>query len=127
MAGHRFGSFTPSFDGVQLTLGGDESSGWGLRAFVTQSVQRHTVRPDWTSPINYFSGAAISSPHVPWANGELYLNEFHYPSKGKEASFSWSCRNKIEFRTGHTVRNRTEELAGKRVAKSARKNLGKII
>lgn len=73
VAGHRFGSFTPSFDGVQLTLGGDKTSEWGLRAFVTRPVQRHTVSPDWTTPITYFSGAAISSRHVPWANGELYF------------------------------------------------------
>ena len=78
IAGHRFGSFTPSFDGVQLILGGDKLSDWSLRAFVTQPVQRHTVSPDWTSPISYFSGASISSRHVPWANGESYffqLNE----------------------------------------------------
>jgi len=78
VAGHRFGSFTPSFDGVQLTLGSDKNHEWGLRAFVTRPVQRHTVSPDWTTPITYFSGAAISRRHVPWANGELYffqLNE----------------------------------------------------
>ncbi len=73
VAGHRFGSFTPSFDGVQLTIGSGKSSDWGFRAFVTRPVQRHTVSPDWTTPITYFSGAAISSRHVPWANGELYL------------------------------------------------------
>jgi len=78
VAGHRFGSFTPTFDGVQLTLGSDNNDGWGLRAFVTEPVQRHTVSPDWTSPVSYFSGVAVSSRHVPWANGELYffqLNE----------------------------------------------------
>jgi hypothetical protein len=73
VAGHRFGSFTPTFDGVQLTLGSDNTQAWGLRAFVTRPVQRHTVSPDWTTPITYFSGAAISSQHVPWANGELYV------------------------------------------------------
>ena len=73
VAGHRFGTFTPTFDGVQLTLGSDKNQAWGLRAFVTRPVQRHSVSPDWTTPISYFSGAAISSSHVPWANGELYL------------------------------------------------------
>ncbi|GJL55615.1 MAG: hypothetical protein NPIRA02_27470 [Nitrospirales bacterium] len=73
VAGHRFGSFTPSFDGVQLTFGGDSSSKWGLRAFATRPVQRHSVSPDWNTPSSYFSGAAISSRHVPWANGELYV------------------------------------------------------
>ncbi len=84
VAGHRFGSFTPSFDGVQLTLGGDKTSEWGLRAFVTRPVQRHTVSPDWNTPSSYFSGAAISSRHVPWANGELYvfqLNEGNHLQK----------------------------------------------
>ena len=78
VAGHRFGSFTPTFDGVQFTLGSEKDHSWGLRAFVTRPVQRHTVSPDWASPISYFSGAAISSRHLPWANGELYffqLNE----------------------------------------------------
>ncbi len=73
VAGHRFGSFTPTFDGVQMSFGSDASSLWNVRAFVTRPVQRHSVSPDWTTPISYFSGAAISSSHVPWANGELYL------------------------------------------------------
>ncbi|MGB0909546.1 MAG: alginate export family protein [Nitrospirales bacterium] len=78
VAGHRFGSFTPTFDGVQLTLEGDNNSNWGIRAFITRPVQRHSVSLDSSTPISYFSGAAISSRHVPWANGELYffqLNE----------------------------------------------------
>ncbi len=78
VAGHRFGSFTPTFDGAQFTFGSGKDQGWGFRAFVTRPVQRHTVSPDWTSPVSYFSGAAVSSRHIPWANGELYffqLNE----------------------------------------------------
>ncbi|MDH5429477.1 MAG: alginate export family protein [Nitrospirota bacterium] len=78
VAGHRFGSFTPTFDGVQLTLGGHKSDAWGLRAFVTRPVQRHSVSPDWSSPVSYFSGIAITSKHIPWANSEAYyfqLNE----------------------------------------------------
>jgi len=84
VAGHRFGSFTPTFDGVQLTMGLDNNHEWGLRAFVTRPVQRHTVSPDWNTPSSYFSGAAISSRHVPWANGELYvfqLNEGNHLQK----------------------------------------------
>jgi len=78
VAGHRFGSFTPTFDGVQLTLGGNKPDAWGLRAFVTRPVQRHSVSPDWSSPVSYFSGMALSSNHIPWVNGEAYyfqLNE----------------------------------------------------
>ena len=78
VAGHRFGSFTPTFDGAQFILGSDKHDPWSFRAFVTRPVQRHTVSPDWSSPISYFSGVAISSRHVPWAHGELYffqLNE----------------------------------------------------
>jgi len=81
VAGHRFGSFTPSFDGVQLTLGSDNNHEWGLRAFVTRPVQRHTVSPDWNTPSSYFSGAAISSRHVPWANGELYFFQLNQGNK----------------------------------------------
>lgn len=88
IAGHRFGSFTPSFDGVQLTFGGDKRSDWGLRAFVTQPVQRHTVSPDWTSPISYFSGAAISSRHVPWANAELYIFQLNEGSNLQKRNLS---------------------------------------
>src|SRR5690606_3445709 len=54
VAGHRFGSFTPTFDGAHLTIGGDTNYSWGLRAFVTRPVQRHTVSPDWTTPVTYF-------------------------------------------------------------------------
>ena len=54
-------------------MGSDKTHEWGLRAFVTRPVQRHTVSPDWNTPSSYFSGAAISSRHVPWANGELYV------------------------------------------------------
>ncbi|GJL49670.1 MAG: hypothetical protein NPIRA01_08970 [Nitrospirales bacterium] len=84
VAGHRFGSFTPTFDGVQLTFGGDKSSKWGLRAFATRPVQRHSVSPDWNTPSSYFSGAAISNRHIPWANAELYvfqLNEGNHLQK----------------------------------------------
>ncbi|HBP88229.1 MAG TPA: hypothetical protein DD706_11100, partial [Nitrospiraceae bacterium] len=88
VAGHRYGSFTPTFDGVQLTLGSDKGSDWGLRAFVTRPVQRHTVSPDWTSPISYFSGAALSSRHVPWANGELYLFQLNEGSNLQKRNIS---------------------------------------
>ena len=78
VAGHRFGSFTPTFDGVQWILGGHKTDAWGLRVFVTRPVQRHSVSPDWSSPVSYFSGMAMNSTHIFWANGEAYffqLNE----------------------------------------------------
>lgn len=84
VAGYRFGSFTPTFDGVQLTLGSNINQAWGFRAFGTRPVQQHTVSPDWNTPSTYFSGAAMSSRHVPWANGELYffqLNEGNHLRK----------------------------------------------
>lgn len=57
VAGHRFGSFTPSFDGIQWWYG--EPDTWQLRAFVTRPVQRHTVSPDSSTPVTYFWGGNI--------------------------------------------------------------------
>lgn len=50
MTERRFGSFTPTFDSVQLILGWDKDRPRSLRAFVTRPVQRHTVSPDRTTP-----------------------------------------------------------------------------
>ncbi len=57
VAGYRFGSFTPSFDGMQWWYG--EPDTWQFRAFVTRPVQRHTVSPDSSSPVTYFWGGNI--------------------------------------------------------------------
>jgi len=57
VAGHRFGSFTPSFDGIQWWYGTPDT--WQFRAFATRPVQRHSVSPDSSTPVTYFWGGNI--------------------------------------------------------------------
>ncbi len=79
IAGHRFGTFTPTFDGVQLTVGSDKK-GWGARVFGTSPVNREPFELDNFKPVTFFSGAQITNRDISWANGELYffaLNQGH--------------------------------------------------
>jgi hypothetical protein len=88
VAGHRFGSFTPTFDGIHLTLGSDKQALWSFESFVTRPVQRHSVSPDWSNPVSYFSGAAISSRHIPGAYGQLYLFQLNEGDKLQKRDLS---------------------------------------
>lgn len=77
IAGHRFGPLTPTFDGVQLTVGSDKQ-GWGVRVFGTSPVKRFATELDDFSPVTFFSGAQVTNRDYPWANVDLYffqLNE----------------------------------------------------
>ena len=70
IAGHRFGSFTPSFDGMQWFLGNPDMV--QLRTFVTRPVQRHSVSPDSSVPISYFWGVDIFTQAIPFLSTEAY-------------------------------------------------------
>src|SRR5690606_13037899 len=79
VAGHRFGTLTPTFDGVQLTVG-EGDKGWGLRMFGTSPVNRRANELDDFSPVTFFSGAQITNRNYHWANFDVYwfqLNEGH--------------------------------------------------
>lgn len=79
IAGHRFGTFTPTFDGVQLTVGSSKK-GWGARVFGTSPVNRKPFELDDFKPVTYFSGAQITNRDITWANADLYffaLNQGH--------------------------------------------------
>lgn len=77
IAGHRFGPFTPTFDGVQLTVGSNQK-GWGARVFGTSPVNREPFELDDFKPVTFFSGAQITNRDISLANADLYffaLNE----------------------------------------------------
>ena len=70
IAGHRFGSFTPSFDGIQWFIGRPEAI--QFRAFATRPVQRHSVSPDSSVPISYFWGVDLLTKANPVLSTEAY-------------------------------------------------------
>jgi hypothetical protein len=77
VGGHRWGTFTPTFDGIRFTLGSDKEK-WGLHVFGTRPVQREVSQLDWNTPESYFSGAHITNRDLRWANVDAYwfqLNE----------------------------------------------------
>lgn len=77
LGGHRWGTFTPTFDGMKFTVGNDKEK-WGLLVFGTRPVNREPTQLDWNTPETYFSGAQITNRDLPWANMDLYflqLNE----------------------------------------------------
>ena len=76
IAGHRWGTLTPTFDGVQLTLGSGDV-GWGLRAFGTRPVNREPTKLDWNTPETYFSGIQVTNRDLRWANADLYFFELN--------------------------------------------------
>ncbi|SCZ85437.1 alginate export family protein [Nitrosomonas mobilis] len=87
VAGHRWGTLTPTFDGVQVRLGTDQE-GWGLRAFGTRPVNREPTHLDWNTPETYFSGIHITSRDLAWANADLYFFELNEGNKGRKRDIS---------------------------------------
>ncbi len=87
IAGHRFGPLTPTFDGVQLTVGSDET-GWGLRMFGTSPVKRFATELDDFSPVTYFSGAQITNRDFVWANVDLYFFQLNEGGKLRKRNIS---------------------------------------
>lgn len=77
VGGHRWGPFTPTFDGIRLMIGSDKEK-WGLHLFGTWPVQREAMQLDWNTPESYFSGAYLTNRDLRWANFDGYwfqLNE----------------------------------------------------
>ncbi|MDV6343955.1 alginate export family protein [Nitrosomonas sp. Is37] len=77
VGGHRWGSFTPTFDGIRFTLGSDKEK-WGLQVFGTRPVQREVSQLNWNTPESYFSGVHVTNRDMRWANFDAYwlqLNE----------------------------------------------------
>lgn len=87
IGGHRWGPFTPTFDGMQFTLGNDKEK-WGLRVFGTRPVNRDANTLDWNTPETYFSGAQITSRHLPWANVDAYFFQLNEGNKLRERNLS---------------------------------------
>ncbi len=79
VAGYRFGSFAPSFDGIQWWYGEPES--WQIRAFATRPVQRHSVSPDSSTPVTFFWGGNILTHRVKPLSIESYY--FGLDERGK--------------------------------------------
>jgi Alginate export len=71
IAGHRFGSFTPSFDGGQWFLGTPDTV--QVRTFLTRPVQRQSnVSLDSSVPISYFWGVDMLTQAMPFLSSEVY-------------------------------------------------------
>lgn len=87
IAGHRFGTLTPTFDGVQLTVG-SENKGWGLRVFGTSPVNRRATELDDFSPVTFFSGAQITNRDIPWANVDAYFFQLNEGNKLRKRNIS---------------------------------------
>jgi hypothetical protein len=87
IAGHRFGTLTPTFDGVQLTVG-SENKGWGLRVFGTSPVNRRATELDDFSPVTFFSGAQITNRDLAWANVDAYFFQLNEGSKLRKRNIS---------------------------------------
>ena len=87
IAGHRFGTLTPTFDGVQLTVG-EGDKGWGLRMFGTSPVNRKANELDDFSPVTFFSGAQITNRDYAWANFDVYWFQLNEGHKGRQRNIS---------------------------------------
>ncbi|HBV21200.1 MAG TPA: alginate export family protein [Nitrosomonas sp.] len=87
VAGHRWGTLTPTFDGMQFRLGNDQA-GWGLRVFGTRPVNREPTKLDWNTPETYFSGAQITNRNLAWANADLYWFQLNEGNKGRKREIS---------------------------------------
>ena len=87
IGGHRWGPFTPTFDGMQLTVGNDKEK-WGLRVFGTRPVNREPTHMDWNTPETYFSGAQVTSRHLPWANVDAYFFQLNEGNKLRKRNLS---------------------------------------
>lgn len=87
IAGHRWGTLTPTFDGVQLTVGSDEK-GWGFRMFGTSPVNRKATELDDFSPVTYFSGAQVTNRDITWANADLYFFQLNEGNKSRKRDIS---------------------------------------
>ncbi len=77
VGGHRWGSYSPSFDGLHFMMGNTDEK-WSLRVFGARPVQRVTTELDWNTPATYFSGAYVTNRDQHWANFDGYflqLNE----------------------------------------------------
>ena len=75
VAGHRFGSFTPSFDGIQWWYGKPDI--WQFRVFGTRPVQRHSVSPDSSTPVTYFWGGNMLTHQLKPFSIEPYYFGLH--------------------------------------------------
>lgn len=87
VGGHRWGPFTPTFDGMQFTIGNDKEK-WGLRVFGTRPVNRQPTTLDWNTPETYFSGAQITNRDLPWANVDAYFLQLNEGNKLRKRNLS---------------------------------------
>ncbi|MBK7365019.1 MAG: alginate export family protein [Nitrosomonas sp.] len=87
IGGHRWGTFTPTFDGMLLTVGNEQEK-WGLRVFGTRPVNREPTSLDWNTPATYFSGAQITNRDISWANVDTYFFQLNEGNKLRKRNLS---------------------------------------
>lgn len=87
LGGHRWGTFTPTFDGMKFTVGNDKEK-WGLLIFGTRPVDRQPTTLDWNTPATYFSGIQITNRDLPWANVDAYFLQLNEGNKLRQRNLS---------------------------------------
>ncbi|MBY0498342.1 MAG: alginate export family protein [Nitrosomonas sp.] len=87
LGGHRWGTFTPTFDGIRLVVGNDQEK-WGLQVFGTRPVNREPTHMDWNTPETYFSGLQITNRDLPWANVDYYFLQLNEGNKLRKRNLS---------------------------------------
>ncbi|TXI18323.1 MAG: hypothetical protein E6Q62_06935 [Nitrosomonas sp.] len=87
LGGHRWGTFTPTFDGIRFSVGNDKEK-WGLMVFGTRPVNREPTHMDWNTPETYFSGIQITNRDLPWANADFYFLQLNEGNKLRQRNLS---------------------------------------
>ncbi|MCO6429129.1 alginate export family protein [Nitrosomonas communis] len=87
VGGHRWGTFTPTFDGIRFSMGNDKEK-WGLHVFGTRPVNREVSELDWNTPESYFSGAQITNRDLRWANTDVYWFQLNEGNKLRQRNLS---------------------------------------
>ena len=87
VGGHRWGTFTPTFDGMRFSIGNDKEK-WGLHIFGTRPVNRLPTELDWNTPETYFSGIHITNRDFHWANADAYFFQLNEGNKVRQRNLS---------------------------------------
>jgi len=87
VGGHRWGTFSPTFDGLHFLLG-NESEKWSLRVFGARPVNRDPDSLDWNTPETYFSGAQVTNRDLRWAFFDVYFLQLNEGNKLRKRNLS---------------------------------------
>ncbi|MDX1412260.1 MAG: alginate export family protein, partial [Nitrospirales bacterium] len=86
IAGYRYGSFAPTFNGLQWTL--EQPGTWLFRSFATEPVDRSPFNPDSPAPGSRFWGVNFISRHWEFMNTEAYYFGLDDGSRSQDRELS---------------------------------------